>query len=157
LTDLERAAWHEAGHTTAAVGLGLRVHAVQIGFQASEFPGWTEAGATIVDLPEIDPDKDLLEAFDNRERQMMMLMAGSIAECIVLGKPRIDRQMVDENFPDWALIFQLLTRAGPVDDHGRRYWRLLEDQTRRLLLARWGTVGRVAKVLLKNGRIEIPG
>lgn len=137
-----RTALHEAGHVVASVALGRKVRSATI------VPEGDRLGSVRTSrLRRLDP-----AATDRRmrmtiEREVMILLAGSVAEQLAGAGPhggRRDRR-------DALALVGFLSGSASEEE---AYVRWLRERTRTLLRIHWAAVQAVAKALLAKGTLN---
>jgi hypothetical protein len=137
-----RTAFHEAGHVVASVALGRKVRSATI------VPEGDRLGSVRTSrLRRLDP-----AATDRRmrmtiEREVMILLAGSVAEQLAGAGPhggRRDRR-------DALALIGFLSGSASEEE---AYVRWLRERVRTLLRVHWAGVRAVTKALLTKGTLN---
>lgn len=137
-----RTAFHEAGHVVASVALGRKVRSATI------VPEGNRLGSVQTSrLRRLDPAATDRSMRMTIEREVMILLAGSVAEQLAGAGPHGGRR---DRRDALALVGFLSGSASEEET----YVRWLRERTRTLLRIHWPAVKAVTKALLAEGTLN---
>lgn len=160
MTQLERTAYHEAGHAVANFRLRLRVGRVTIRLDSNAGTlGSCYGGRAIQRRHNVESDAGDWNRI-RMERDVIVLLAGHEAEAYFSGRrnhigARVDREGAIDLLSYFAGDFYEKSGAGKQEE-SRAYYRLLQIRARHLVRNRgnWEMVRAVAKRLLERETIS---
>jgi ATP-dependent Zn protease len=151
-SELERAAYHEAGHAVAAYALGRRFTRVtlEVGGGSLGRCGYAERRNFDPDLPDMYTGPQIGAVV---EHQIMGYLAGPIAEGILVNEKSWRETGGAADVPRAVdLAMYLLGDIKRAEDYMKRMWDETEELIRRP--ENWAAVQAMAEELLERGQVE---
>jgi ATP-dependent Zn protease len=145
-------AYHEAGHSVVAHGLGYQVDDVSIVCKEAR-------GRAKLPNPMHRKDPELAQHRILLEHTAIIALAGPIAQ--KRHSPRSDWRGSGSGYgefmtqgADFQIVSRLITRVHCEGKVAETFWRYLEAQAEHLVNRNWPAIERVAQALLKHGALS---